>query len=321
MSGISSKAESTLTNKEKYNGKELQSNEFSDGSGLEWTDYGARMYDQQIGRWGCIDIMSEAYSHQSAYVYVSNNPIKSVDVQGMFEIGYNLQNNPKYKEIVTRLRNNNMAGLIHNQHLMTIFCDNANASETFMSHFNDAIYHDRKKFYLNNTEVQYHPVIDVGDLGVIANATSNDGGSGRLSVTIDYHMLDNYVTAAKEDKDAAFLILVHSIVHEYLHSTGRDSKNGAWRQIGSEILVQGWESQFWNKYSTLPHTTGQLQLNQSDGKKYFDKMMVWAKDVLGNLKKENGKKIDDVRSSMGGGAADFLQTVVDANPYLVINVQ
>jgi len=82
MSGISSKAESTLVNKYKYNGKELQSNEFSDGSGLELFDYGARMYDAQIGRMPTQDRYAHAFSSINPYHYCANNPISYVDVNG-----------------------------------------------------------------------------------------------------------------------------------------------------------------------------------------------------------------------------------------------
>jgi RHS repeat-associated protein len=82
MAGISSKAAGKLENKFKYNGKELQSKEFSDGSGLEWTDYGARMYDVQVGKFFTQDRLSPKYDMLSPYSYVANNPISNIDNNG-----------------------------------------------------------------------------------------------------------------------------------------------------------------------------------------------------------------------------------------------
>ncbi|WP_255373915.1 RHS repeat domain-containing protein [[Flexibacter] sp. ATCC 35208] len=83
MAGISSKAAGTLNNNYKFKGKELQSKEFSDRSGLEWTDFGARMYDNQTGRWEGAPLAGKDIDI-SPYAFVKNNPINNIEIDGRY---------------------------------------------------------------------------------------------------------------------------------------------------------------------------------------------------------------------------------------------
>ena len=79
MAGISATAWNKLPNLLHYQGKEIQHQEFSNGTGLEEYDFDSRYYDEQLGRWHTQDAAGQ---FASPYQAMGNNWPNGTDPSG-----------------------------------------------------------------------------------------------------------------------------------------------------------------------------------------------------------------------------------------------
>ena len=198
MSGISSKAVGKLENKLKYNGKEEQRQEFSDGSGLEWMDYGARMYDNQIGRWHVVDAYSDAAYDWTPYRYAFNNPIRFLDFNGDYEM--DPKDYKKYEKLAHYLAYD-IQGVLNNKQV-------TGALKKY-GQFTD-------KQLKQNFKWGQGPIIIIEKMTGKFGYYTPGSGSKEIHLNQDYVEMLEKMPAGKT-RDALLFLIAITIMHETVH--------------------------------------------------------------------------------------------------------
>jgi len=210
-----------------FNGMEKDHELKGEGNSL---DFGARIYDSRLGRWLSVDPLAHKFPSDATFIFAGNSPISLIDKGGQFKFNPQLQKNNKenYSPILEKYLAENLKNDVINSPILM-------ASLIKHGKFTEAQIKEGLTWG-KGPEI----IIDeiAFDAGGFYNYSSTDKPNEFFSINVNLVKL--LESSSDEDKQAALLAVVSTILHEYVHyGDDLNSPNSDKRGQGKKENVKG----------------------------------------------------------------------------------